>query len=239
MIRFFLTIFSLAALLAAAGEPHTETGKLTEVTGQSAVVDVGPLPSGVSGIVLHHYDQTHAAIVASVFVTRSGEGSTTLRLLPFRGLHNPNLPTVKTPPQKGDTVILGYLYDRVLPIVPNQKSLERARASFKKLQIIHPDLVAAELAKAKSPLPTKALLQRTCEKFDLGIVMIMFSDGTDFLDCISWEKVGHAEIAAADPKDFKQPFFNRFEKIPAPFYDWSEHKIENFDRFYKKLESKQ
>ncbi|WP_457597655.1 plasminogen-binding N-terminal domain-containing protein [Hydrogenimonas sp.] len=236
MIRIFAIFLAAAALLAAA-EPRSVTATLTAVTNQSATADAGPLPKGVSGIVLHHYDQTHAAIVATVFVTSSGRGSSTLKLLPYQGLHNPNLPNVKTRPQEGDTVILGYLYDRVLPIVPNQKSFELARRSFPKLHIIHPDLVAAELAKEKSPIPTREIFQRTCEKFNLGIVMILFSDGTDFIDCVSWQKVGHADVAAVDPKDFKQPFFNRFEEIPSPFYDWGEHKIENFDRFYKEMES--
>ncbi|WP_456451419.1 plasminogen-binding N-terminal domain-containing protein [Hydrogenimonas sp.] len=237
MIRHLLAFFALAALLMAGAEPRTETGTLESVSGETATVGVGPVPKGVSGIVVHYYDQTHAAIVSSAFVTESGEGRTTLKLVPYRGLRNPNLPNVKTPPQKGDLVILGYLYDRVLPIVPNQKSLEHAHASFPKLHIIHPDIVAAELAKEKSPIPAREIFQNACEKFNLGIVMIMFSDGTDFLDCVSWVKVGHADVAAVDPQEFKQPFFNRFEEIPSPFYDWSEHKIENFDRFYKRLES--
>jgi hypothetical protein len=231
-----MILLTFTALLFAAAEPRSVTTTISAIEGDAATVPVGDIPTGVSGIVLHHYDQTHAAIVASVSVIASDHGSTRLKLLPFKGLAHPKLPDIKTKPQKGDTVILGYLYDRVLPIVPNQLSLEHARESFPRLHIIHPDLVAAELAKEKSPMPSKEILQKSCEKFNLGIVMIMFSDGTDFLDCISWVQVGHADVTAVEPEKFKQPFFNRFGEIPTAFYDWGEYHIENFDRYYRKLE---
>jgi hypothetical protein len=236
MIRYFLAFFALVSLLTAGAEPKTVAAKLTAVGEKSATVDSGPIPVGVSGIVVHYYDQTHAAIVSSAIVTESGEGQTTLELVKYNGLHQPNLPDVKTKPAVGDIAILGYLYDRVLPIVPNQQSLEHAHDSFPKLHIIHPDLVAAELAKEKSPLPDREILQKTCDKFNLGIVMIMFGDGTDFLDCISWKKVAHSDVAALDPKEFKQPFFHRFEEIPSAFYDWGDYKIHDFDRYYRRLE---
>jgi hypothetical protein len=236
MIRYFLILLTLAATLLADGEPRTVKGTLSEVSGKSATVPVGPVPVGVSGIVVHYYDQTHAAILATAVVTASTEGHTTLGLQHYDGLPQPNLPDVKTPPKAGDVVVLGYLYDRVLPIVPNQKSLDYAKEAFPKLHIIHPDLVAVELAKAKEPLPNREILRKTCDKFNLGIVMIMFSDGTDFLDCISWKKVGHSDVAAVDVKDFKQPFFNRFESIPTAFYDFGDYHIADYDKFYRRLE---
>ncbi|WP_353661891.1 plasminogen-binding N-terminal domain-containing protein [Hydrogenimonas sp. SS33] len=237
-MKLFKTLFliSLAAGTLFAAEPRSETGTLQQVSGKTGTVDLKNIPAGVSGIVIHTYNPTHKAIVASAVVTRSDAAQTSIKLLPYTGLKQPNLPSVKTPPRQGDTVILGYLYDRVLPIVPNRKSFDKARKSFSKLHIIHPDLMAAELAKDKSPIPDKEHFQRMCDKFALGIVMFMYADGTDFLDCKSWQKVAHVDVASVEPKKFKQPFYNRFEEIPSPFYDWTEHKIDDFDRFYKRLE---
>ena len=236
MIRYMFVCFVLVTALTAGGEPRTVTTTLENVKGDRATVSVGDIPVGVSGIVIHAYDQTHKAIVASVVVTERGETTTTLKLLPYKGLEQPNLPTIKTEAQNGDTVILGYLYDHVLPIVPNQKSFEIAKESFPKLRLIHPDIFAAELAKDKSPLPYKDHFQKMCEKMHLGIVMFMFKDGTDFIDCVSWVKVGESTVTSVDADQFKQPFFNRFEEIPTAFYDWTEYKVHDFDRFYKKLE---
>ncbi len=232
----FLLLF-LTSFLLADSSPRSVTSRLSHVDGQTAIAQGVHLPTGVSGIVIHHYDQTHAAIVSSAFVIGDTTAGAKLKLLPYQGLRQPKLPTIKTHPADGDTVILGYLYDRVAPIVPNEKSFELARQTFRNLTLIHPDLIAAELAKDKTPIPDKAHLQQACEKFSLGLVMFMFSDGTDFIDCVSWKRVAHTDTASVDAKNFKQPFYNRFEEIPTPFYSFGEHKIADFDHFYKKMES--
>ena len=238
-IRLLFALVFLFSAAWSAEAPKTRTGALTAVDGKTAACDIGDVPAGVSGIVIHRYDDRHAAIVASVIVQNADAQSATLRLLPYEGLKQPNLPTVKTKPRVGDKVILGYLYDRVLPIVPNQISFEKAKKSFPQLSLIHPDIVAAELAKEKSPLPARQLLQHTCEKFDLGLVMIMFADRTDFLDCISWARLKTSSLKAEDPDRFKQPFFHRFDALPTAFYDWSKYKMESFDKFYARLEKKE
>ena len=235
-IRLLFTLLLLCVSAWSAEAPKTRTGALTAVNGQTAVCDIGDVPAGVSGIVIHRYDDRHAAIVASVIVQSADAKSATLRLLPYEGLRQPNLPTIKTKPQVGDKVILGYLYDRVLPIVPNQVSFEKAKKSFPRLSLIHPDIVAAELAKEKSPLPDRAVLSRTCEKFSLGIIMIMFKDGTDFLDCISWKKLASSPVTSENPDHFKQPFFHRFDTIPTAIYDWGDYTLKTFDDYYRKLE---
>ena len=239
ILRIFLSVLICTGLLTASEKPQARTGTLSKVADGKAVTDIADVPIGVSGIVIHSYDENHRAIIASVIVTGTASDGTQLKVLPYRGLTQPKLPTVKTPPTVGDKVILGYLYDRVLPIVPNEKTYVKAKASFPSLHFVHPDLMAAELAKDKSPIPEKIHFQHMCEKFHLGIVMFMFSDGTDFLDCVSWSKVAHNPAASIDAKHFDQPFYNRFKQIPSPFYDWGEHKINDFDRFYKRLEVQQ
>jgi hypothetical protein len=237
MKRVILPLLAALALWSAQIEPQTVETEIASLNADEAVVPVGDIPEGVSGIVIHRYNEEHSAIVSAAVVTRSGAEETRLALKPWRGLVQPNLPTVKTRPQKGDKVILGYLYDRVLPIVPNQKSYEFAKEQFTSLHFLHPDLFAAELSKAKNPLPTKEDVQLTCEKFHLGIVMFMFKDHSDFIDCVSWKRVARSPEGAIDPNAFKQPFYNRFERIHTAFYDWGDHNITDFDRYYQKLEN--
>ncbi|BDY12661.1 plasminogen-binding N-terminal domain-containing protein [Hydrogenimonas cancrithermarum] len=238
MIRLFLSFLLFVLTLGAAEGPRSVTATLQNVDKEYATIDIGNLPIGASGIVIHRYNDSHRAIVASAAITASDASGTKIHLLPYHGLVQPKLPTIKTKPQNGDTVILGYLYDRVLPIVPNQKSLEKAKAEFPHLTLVHPDLFAAELSKVKEPLPRKRHFRRMCEKMHLGLVMFMFQDGTDFIDCISWKKVGHADVASVDEKEFKAPFFHRFESIPSAFFDWSDYTMNDFDRYYKKVEKK-
>jgi hypothetical protein len=238
MIHLFLSFLFFALTANAAEGPRGITATLQNVDKEYAEIGVGNLPVGASGIVIHRYDDKHRAIVASAVITACDANGTTIRLLPYRGLEQPRLPTIKTKPQNGDTLVIGYLYDRVLPIVPNQKSLEKAKADFPNLTLIHPDLFAAELSRIKEPLPRKRHFQRMCEKMHLGLVMFMFQDGTDFVDCVSWEKVGHADIASVDEKKFKTPFFHRFESIPSALFDWGDYTMNDFDRYYKKVEKK-
>jgi hypothetical protein len=230
--------FLLTLSLCAMDKPKTVTTTLYEIQKNHATIQGVHLPVGTSGIVIHRYDEKHRAIVASAVTVMSNENGTTIELLPYRGLMHSKLPTIKTEPQNGDTVILGYLYDRILPIVPNKASFEKAKEAFTNLTLIHPDLFAVELAKEKQPLPQKRHFQRMCEKMHLGLVLFMFQDGSDFIDCVSWKKVGHVDLKSVDGEHFKSPFFHRFNAIPSAPFDWSNHTMNQFDQYYKKLEKK-
>jgi len=230
--------FLLIASLYAMEEPQTVTAVLHDVQKNRAVIDLSHLPIGTSGIVIHRYDEKHRAIVASAVTVTSDKNSTTIELLPYRGLEHPKLPTIKTQPQHGDRVILGYLYDRILPIVPNKASFEKAREAFPNRTLIHPDLFAVELANEKQPLPQKRHFQRMCEKMHLGLVLFMFQDGSDFIDCVSWKKVGHVDLQSVDGEHFKSPFFHRFTSIPSSPFDWNDYTMNSFDQYYKRLEKK-
>ncbi|WP_456322601.1 plasminogen-binding N-terminal domain-containing protein [Hydrogenimonas sp.] len=234
-LMIFLSIFTLAI---AAPIPTATNVQIRDVSEKSAVVDSADLIPGMSGIVIHTYDDKHSAIVATAIVTSSNTERSDLKLLKFEGLRQPRLPDIKTRPANGDTAVLGYLYDRILPIAPNQESFEKAKNTLADLTLIHPDIFATQLAQEKNPRPTKRSIQKFCQKMHLGLVMIMLKDGSDFIDCISWKKIARTKMKAVNPKKFKQPFYHRFESIPGGFFDWSDYKIYNYDRYYKKLEKK-
>ncbi|WP_457593301.1 plasminogen-binding N-terminal domain-containing protein [Hydrogenimonas sp.] len=236
MLRLFLVFLTFfAATLFAGTLPSQTAATLLETTGKEGVVNIGNLPKGMSGIVIHSFDDNHEAIVALATVTESEAGRSKVRFSPFTALSNPKLPTLKAEPQSGDRVILGYLYDRVLPIVPNGRSLKKAKESFGDLDFVHPDLFAVELASERDALPHRNNFQKICTKLHLGLVMFMFKEGTDFIDCVSWEKVAQSETGAAEG-ELTPPFYNRFGEIEPPFYDFSDYKLKNFDKFYKQVE---
>ncbi len=236
MFRIVLPLFlSIISTIYATDIPSRTASVLLEVEADEGVVNVGNLPKGMSGIVIHRFDEKHEAIVAVATVTSSEPQSSKVKFSVFNALHQPKLPTPKAKPKRGDRVILGYLYDRVLPIVPNGRSFQKAKESFPDLTFIHPDLFAVELASERDALPHRQNFMKMCKKQHIGLVMFMFKDGSDFIDCISWEKVADADIAAAEG-DLVAPFYNRFGEIEAPFYDFSDYKLKNFDKFYKQVE---
>ncbi len=237
-MKQLLILLSILAFTLAAPVPATVHGTIHDVTAKRATSDLADLVPGMSGIVVHAYDDTHRAIVASAVVVSSSADGSQLKLSTFKGLRQPRLPEIKTKPADGDTVILGYLYDRVLPIVPNQASFEKAKNALNDLTLIHPDLFAARLAEEKNPRPTKSSIQKMCRQMHLGLVLFMFDNGSDFIDCTSWKRVAHTDLKADNPKKFKQPFYHRFDSIPGGFFDWSDYTIHDYDAYYRKLEKK-
>ncbi len=236
MFRLALSLLiTFAISLSAAGLPSSSSASLLEAGKGKGVVDIGNLPKGMSGIVIRRFDKSHEAIIALATVSESGTDRSKVEFSPFKALSHPKLPTLKAEPKKGDRVILGYLYDRILPIVPNARSLKRAKESFSHITLIHPDLFAVELASERDALPHRNNFQKFCSKLNLGLVMFMFKDGSDFIDCVSWKKVAHTDTTAAEG-ELTPPFYNRFGEIEPPFYDFSDYKLKNFDRYYKKVE---
>ncbi|BBG65017.1 hypothetical protein NNO_0314 [Hydrogenimonas sp.] len=231
---FYLFLLSASTLLAAV-LPSRTAAVLQEVSGSVGVIPVGGLTEGVSGIVIRRFDKEHEAIIAAAVVKNSGEARSEIELLPFDALPQHRLPSIKAEPKSGDKVILGYLYDRVLPIVPNPASLEKAREALPELTLVHPDLFAVELASERDALPHKNSFMKMCRKQHIGLVMFMFKDGTDFIDCLSWKKVAKTELSANEG-ELTAPFYNRFGEIEAPFYDFSNYELKDFDKYYKKVE---
>ncbi len=236
MARYFLAFLIFFKMVTNAGTlPSQTTATLQETTKKEGFVTTGNLPEGMSGIVIRQFDDRHEAIIAVAVVKRAEENRSKVEFFPFTALFQPNLPTIKAKPESGDKVVFGYLYDRVLPITPNVESYKKAKNSFKDLVLIHPDLFAVELAGDRDALPHKNNFQKMCRKQHIGLVMFMFKDGSDFIDCISWKRVAHSEVKASDGK-VESPFYNRFGEIEPHFYDFSSYKLENFDKFYKQVE---
>jgi len=229
-------IFS-ASIVFASNFPKPVTATVDSVENSKATISQGNLTLGMSGIVIHEYDETHKAIVATAQVQSSSKSQTTLLLSKFDGLQNKKLPNIKTKPQKGDRVLLGHLYNRVLPIVPNQETLQKVKENLTEFMIIHPDIFATELSKDKRPLPEIEDFQNVCRKMNIGLVMFVFKDGSDFIDCNSWVKVYHKDLGYVEGKTV-EPFYNRIGEIAEPIFDWSNYRLGNFDEYYKRLEKR-
>ena len=227
-------VFS-ASVVFASNFPKPVAATIDSVEGSKATISKGDLTLGMSGIVIHKYDETHKAIVATAQVQSSSKLQTTLLLSKFDSLQNEKLPNIKTKPQKGDSVLLGELYNRVLPIVPNQETLQRVKEELTNFMIVHPDIFATELSKDKRPLPKVEDFQNMCRKMNIGLVMFVFKDESSFIDCNSWVKVFHKNLGYAKGKTV-EPFYNRIGKIAEPIFDWSNYKLGNFDEYYKRLE---
>ncbi|SFP82397.1 plasminogen-binding N-terminal domain-containing protein [Hydrogenimonas thermophila] len=237
MKRTILGLIFTTSMIFSANLPQPVTATLDSVENNKVTILQGNLTPGMSGIVIHKYDETHEAIVATAEVEKSNGSQTTLLLSKFEAIQNKNLPNIKTKPQKGDRIILGQLYNRVLPIVPNQATFQKVKESFSNFMIVHPDIFAVELSKDKKPLPEVKDFRKVCKKMNIGLVMFVFKDGSDFIDCNSWKKIYHTDISYVEGETV-EPFYNRIGEIPEPIFDWSSYKLGNFDAYYQNLEKR-
>ncbi len=226
-MKRFLTLFFALFLLHSFAQTRTT---ITAVSGGSAKIEPVTLPKGTSGIVIHSFDADHSTIVARAILTSSD----TVAFSTYEALAQPNLPKPKILPQKGDTVILGYLYDRALVIAPNYEAYEKI-VSSKDLEWIHPDLFAAELAKAHHPAPSRKDFRRFCDKFALAKVIVALKDEGVVLDCYSFASLERFPLNY-NKSALKLPFYSRVEKIESSLFDFfASSKIENYYDYYTKL----
>ena len=224
MRRLFLLLWLPLALFAAT------TSQILSTDGKSAKIESVTLPVGTSGIVVHSYDEAHRTIVARAILVAPD----TIRFELFDALAQDALPKPLTKPQKGDKVILGYLYERALIIAPNLKTYQSI-AALAKEKLLHPDLFAAELAKRAHKMPDRKDFKDFCNRYALAKLYIAQKSGTDVVDCYSFKKVGSLDVSASG-KETKLPFYNRFRRIPGSLFDFFGSDEENYFDYYKKLE---
>ncbi|BCD67478.1 plasminogen-binding N-terminal domain-containing protein [Nitratiruptor sp. YY09-18] len=204
---------------------------ITNAYKSKATIQRVNLPLGTSGIVIHDYDSMHSSIVARAILVAPD----TIKFEVFDALAQEALPTPLTKPQTGDRVILGYLYDRATIIAPNLKSYQEVANQVDE-KIIHPDLFATELSKAKDPAPDYNDFKNFCNKFALAKLYIVQKNQTDIVDCYSFKKIGTLPMRA-EGKNVKLPFYNRLKKIQTSLFDFfGGSEIQNYFDYYKKLE---
>ncbi len=224
---FRLILLSLLALPIFA-QITTQITKADQTQATIAHIDV---PVGASGIVVHRFDQDHSTIVARAIY----EGGDIIRFTVYDALAQESLPTPKIRPQKGDEVILEYLYDRSTLIAPNLETYQRYVAQHPDIQWLHPDLFATELSKAHHPAPSREDFKNYCNKFALGAIHIALKNEVAQVDCYSFKTISK-EPFEIEVKSVKLPFYSRLKEIEGSLFDFfGQKEIENYFSYYRNL----
>ncbi len=219
----------LTILLASALMLLGANSVIVETKDGGARIEPVDLPRGVSGVVVHRFDGNHAVIVARAILTAPDA----VRFEVYDALAQPNLPAPKILPQKGDLVIFGYLYNRAAIIAPNYQTYDRIQKSYD-LEWVHPDLFAAELAKARHPAPEKEDFRTFCNKFALARLFVALKDHTDVVDCYSFEVIERLDLPS-EGNETKLPFYSRIEKIPSSIFDFFGEEVKDYYGYYTQL----
>ena len=106
---------------------------------------------GSSGVVMHTFSNGESSIIARAVVTKKNAGIATVRFEVFSALSQSALPVPGIVPKSGDKVILNYLYDRAVIVVPNEEIYKQITASFSSIEFIHPDIAGSYLNAKRKP----------------------------------------------------------------------------------------
>ena len=216
MKRYILPLLLSCATvtMAWAFDPSLYQTTLTNVKGATAQIEDREIPVGSSGIVLHAFDKEHRAIVATAIVKAKSDGKATVVFKKFKRLEQHALPEYKIAPKNGDIVILNYLYNRILPVMPDEKHFRRFLKTHAKFETVHPDLFAADLYLGHDPQPTRKDFQQVCRQNDLGLLYFAVKDRGYYVDCNSFKILDSEPLEQAiDTQKSMHPFYHRLPEI--------------------------
>ncbi len=199
------------------------------------VPDSQQISIGTSGVVMHSFDEEHKTIIANVEVVEKKEGSAVLKYKRFKGLQQSALPSYDITPQKGDKVILNYLYDKAMAIVPDSKTLQYVTTKFNNVEWVHPDIFGAKLAVEYTPVPKKNDFKSECRENSFSLLFFAVEDDGYFVDCNSFKILAKTKLPKSSSTP-KVPFYTRLKEIKGRMFGLMGGKgINNYNGYYKKL----
>ena len=209
-----IALFALLSLPLLAGFfPKSVHTSIKSVEGKNITLKSAFPIQGMSGVVIHNYENDLTAITHRLTQTSKGNA----KLLLADVLQHDELPTIKTAAVAGDKVVGGYLYENVLLLAPDADTYAKITAQHPNKTWIHPDLFALYLAVHDDLLVTKGNLARFAKKFQVGLIYIVRKDSAILLDPISGKTIAKKTMKNL-PNEGRFPFYMRFGKLETGWF---------------------
>jgi len=186
--------------------------KVTNVTNNTAVINLGNLKIGQSGIIEHTYNDGKRIIVSSAYVIDSNSNSSKVKFLPFLDLKQNAIPTSNRKVENGDKFLLNYLYDFSLLIAPNNESFKLVRKKFKDNTFLHADVFASYLKFIYRPHPTKEIIQDFALSQNMGTLFFVIESDLYVVDTRTFAILDKRPIRYVTSTK-QMPFYTRVEGI--------------------------
>ena len=201
---------------------------------QIVIADSAEFVVGASGVVNHKFDATHATIIARVDVVSKDGTKAVLNVQKFEMLSQGAFPDTGVKPAAGDEVTINYLYDRALIIAPNQNVFNEVTKNFNTITWIHPDIVAAYLAKLYRPNPDKKIFQQACYQNAASIIFVGIESKGYFVDCHNFNILQNVDLKNSG--ETMLPFYSRINKqVDSSWLSWDSSKIGDYNAYYSNL----
>lgn len=229
-----LTFFCLLSLNLWAFDFNTISTEVDDLDGNFIFIKENPqIQIGASAIIVQEIKNA-SSIVSRASVVGRERGLIKLELKPFTMLEQRALPTLDVKVQKGDEVIVNFLYDRILLIAPNETSYNTLIQAYPELYFIHPDILGATLVRRFKLSPKKKDFRTFCSNNALGIVAFVLEDRVSFVDCqdftLLFEKPFNVKIAKP-----QTPFYSNIKEYKKNVFNFAEKKVEDYYKYYKEM----
>ncbi|OOY00373.1 exporting protein [Campylobacter coli] len=234
MLKFLTFILSLSIGLFAADlnlKPvKTELLKVEDIYGY--IKDSSDIKLNSSGVVIQRF-QTSKSIIARASVIAKEKGLAKLKFSVFADLEQDALPLPNVVPQKGDEVVLNFLYDRGLVIAPDEQTYNQLVSSFPEIYFTHIDILGAQLIRSSSLAPKRSDFRKFCADNAVGILIFALEDKAKMVDCQDFSEL--YELAIAKPSSIQVPFYSRIGGYKSNFFDFNSQEVGNYYRYYDAL----
>jgi hypothetical protein len=234
-LRRAILIFSIIiSTLSAGGLYNQYKSQILSIQGNRAIIkDSKDIVVGSSGIVVHRFSDDTSTIIARVDVINKSNGKATLGFKTYRALKQQALPLPGIAPSVGDKVILNYMYDRALIVAPNYKVYNEITRHFKNITWVHPDIIAAYLAREYRPNPDKKIFQKICRQHIASLIFFALHNEAVFVDCNNFKIV--KRLKGGRVRTAQLPFYTRVKGIDTSWFDFSSSKMDSYSNYYKSL----
>jgi hypothetical protein len=211
--------------------------KVENIENNRTTINQGNLIVGQTGIVVHIYDNDKRQIVANAKVISSTNNSSVVEFFEFADLKQDALPTSIRKAEKGDVLVLNYMYNSSLLIAPTLDSFQTVRENFKLNNFLHSDIFAAKLKVDNNPYPTKEDIQKFAIQQNLGTIFFVLDNKIFIVDTKTFT-VLQTYVYAYESNEKQKPFYTRVEEIEESIFDFSffsDKKSLSYDDYYKRI----
>jgi hypothetical protein len=208
---------------------------ISNVTKKSAMIPLGSLKVGQSGVIIHNFGQGKSSILTNAIVKSSTKNSSEILFDNSIVLKQPAIPTTNRLPSNGDKFILNHLYNTSLLIAPNYETVIEIQTKYPKINFIDIDVFGAYLKMNNIPVPKKEDFITFSKHNNIGSVYISVNNTLHIVDVLSF-KVLNSEVLTIEDNATQSPFFTNVRDIKTPFFSWFvKEKIDDYHKYYTNL----
>ncbi len=194
-----------------------QISRLSNVTSETATINIGNLKVGQSGIIQHKYENGNSIIISSAYVVSSNANSSVVKFIPFLDLNQNAIPTSNRVVANDDIFTLNYMYDQSLLIAPNIDTFRTVRGKFTYNNFVHSDIFGAYLKSEFRPLPSRKMIQEFALSQNMGTIFIVIKSDLYVLDSRTFTILNKQKIANISSKT-QMPFYTRIENIESNLF---------------------